>query len=95
MKKTAFNIRHHQLGARMVEFAGYEMPIEYTGINTEHMAVRNAAGLFDVSHMGEIWVKGPKALDLLNYVLSNDPRVLVPGQGPIYLFSQWQGRDSG
>jgi aminomethyltransferase len=52
MKKTSFNIRHHQLGARMVEFAGYEMPVEYTGINSEHMAVRNAVGLFDVSHMG-------------------------------------------
>jgi aminomethyltransferase len=91
MKKTAFNIRHHQLGARMVEFAGYEMPIEYTGINTEHMAVRNALGLFDVSHMGEIWVKGPKALDLLNYVLSNDPRVLVPGKAQYTCFPNGKG----
>jgi aminomethyltransferase len=91
MKKTAFNIRHHQLGARMVEFAGYEMPIEYTGINTEHMAVRNAAGLFDVSHMGEIWVKGPKALDLLNYVLSNDPRVLFPGKAQYTCFPNGKG----
>ena len=91
MKKTAFNIRHHQLGARMVEFAGYEMPIEYTGINTEHMAVRNAAGLFDVSHMGEIWVKGPKALDLLNYVLSNDPRVIFPGKAQYTCFPNGKG----
>jgi aminomethyltransferase len=80
MKKTAFNIRHHQSGARMVEFAGFEMPVEYMGINTEHLAVRMSAGLFDVSHMGEIWVKGPKALTFLNYILSNDPRVLVPGK---------------
>jgi aminomethyltransferase len=80
MKKTAFNIKHHQSGARMVEFAGYEMPIEYRGINTEHLAVRSAAGLFDVSHMGEIWVKGPKASTFLSFVLSNDPRVLVPGK---------------
>jgi len=80
MKKTAFNIRHHQAGARMVEFAGFEMPVEYTGINMEHLAVRNSAGLFDVSHMGEIWVKGPSALPFLCYVLSNDPSVLVPGK---------------
>ena len=62
MKKTAFNIKHHQSGARMVEFAGYEMPVEYRGINYEHLAVRSSAGLFDVSHMGEIWVKGPNRL---------------------------------
>jgi aminomethyltransferase len=91
MKKTAFNIRHHQLGARMVEFAGYEMPVEYTGINTEHMAVRNAVGLFDVSHMGEIWVKGPGALDLLKYVLSNDPRVIFPGKAQYTCFPNGQG----
>jgi aminomethyltransferase len=91
MKKTAFNIRHHQLGARMVEFAGYEMPIEYTGINTEHMAVRNTVGLFDVSHMGEIWVKGPKALDLLNYVLSNDARLLFPGKAQYTCFPNGKG----
>lgn len=80
MKKTVFNTRHHQMGARMVEFAGYEMPIEYTGVNAEHLAVRNSVGIFDVSHMGEIWIKGPNALPLLNYVLSNDPAILVPGK---------------
>jgi aminomethyltransferase len=80
MKKTAFNVRHHQLGARMVEFAGFEMPIEYKGINAEHLAVRNSAGLFDVSHMGEIWVKGPRALAFLSHVMSNDPQILVPGK---------------
>jgi aminomethyltransferase len=80
MKKTVFNVKHHQLGARMVPFAGYEMPVEYSGINAEHLAVRNAAGIFDVSHMGEIWVKGPAARLLLEYVLSNDIGLLTPGK---------------
>jgi aminomethyltransferase len=80
MKKTAFNSRHHQLGARMVEFAGYEMPVEYTGVNTEHLAVRKSAGLFDVSHMGEIWVQGSKARQLLDFILSNDAGPLTSGR---------------
>ncbi len=91
IKKTAFNTRHHELGARMVPFAGYEMPIEYSGINTEHQAVRNAAGLFDVSHMGEIWVKGPHALDFLCSVLSNDPRLLFPGKAQYTCFPNGRG----
>ena len=65
MKTTVFTKYHIAAGARMAEFAGYNMPIEFTGINDEHMAVRGKAGVFDVSHMGEIWVKGPRALDLL------------------------------
>ena len=68
MKTTAFTKYHIAAGAKMAEFAGYNMPIEFTGINDEHMAVRNGAGVFDVSHMGEIWVKGPKALDLLQRI---------------------------
>lgn len=64
----------------MVEFAGYEMPIEYSGIRDEHMTVREGVGVFDVSHMGEIWVKGPKALDLVAKINSNDPRILTPGE---------------
>ena len=80
MKTTVFNLKHHQLGGRMVAFAGYEMPVEYTGINAEHIAVRSSAGIFDVSHMGEIWVKGPGSRLLLDYVLSNDPGMLVPGK---------------
>ena len=60
MKTTAFTKYHIAAGAKMAEFAGYNMPIEFTGINDEHMAVRNGAGVFDVSHMGEIWVKGPQ-----------------------------------
>lgn len=80
MKSTAFNKIHKSLGAKMVEFAGYEMPIEYSGIRDEHMTVRDGVGVFDVSHMGEIWVKGPKALDLVAKITSNDPRILSPGQ---------------
>ncbi|WP_167612981.1 glycine cleavage system aminomethyltransferase GcvT [Maribellus sediminis] len=80
MKTTAFNKIHKSLGAKMVEFAGYEMPIEYSGIKDEHMTVREGVGVFDVSHMGEIWVKGPKALDLVAMINSNDPRHLAPGQ---------------
>ena len=72
MKTTAFTKYHIAAGAKMAEFAGYNMPIEFTGINDEHMAVRNGAGVFDVSHMGEIWVKGPKALDLLQRITTND-----------------------
>ena len=59
MKNTPFTHHHIEAGARMAEFAGYNMPIEFTGINNEHNAVREGAGVFDVSHMGEIWVKGP------------------------------------
>jgi aminomethyltransferase len=91
MKKTAYNSKHHQLGARMVEFAGFEMPVEYKGINTEHLAVRNSAGLFDVSHMGELWVKGPNALAFLCYILSNDPRLLVPGKAQYTCFPNGKG----
>ena len=58
MKTTAFHKYHVAAGAKMAEFAGYDMPIEFTGINDEHLAVRQGAGVFDVSHMGEIWVKG-------------------------------------
>ena len=80
MKTTAFTKYHIAAGAKMAEFAGYNMPIEFTGINDEHMAVRNGAGVFDVSHMGEIWVKGPKALDLLQRITTNDVSKLFPGK---------------
>ena len=68
------------MGAKMVPFAGYNMPVEYVGINDEHNAVRNSVGVFDVSHMGEIWVKGPNALAFLQYVTSNDVAALYPGK---------------
>ncbi len=72
LKRTALNTLHRDAGARMVEFSGWEMPVEYSGIIEEHLAVRTRAGLFDVSHMGEIEVRGPQALDLLQFVTSND-----------------------
>lgn len=80
MKITPFTQYHIENGARMAEFAGYNMPIEFTGINSEHQAVRERAGVFDVSHMGEIWVKGPHALDFLQYVTTNNVRTLVDGK---------------
>ena len=78
MKTTAFTQKHIELGAKMVPFAGYNMPIEYVGIKDEHNAVRNNVGVFDVSHMGEFWVKGPNALAFCQYVTSNDVAALVP-----------------
>lgn len=80
MKNTAFTKYHIDLGARMAEFAGYNMPIEYTGINDEHLTVREKVGVFDVSHMGEVWVKGPKALDFLQTITSNDVSALTDGK---------------
>jgi aminomethyltransferase len=80
MKITALNEVHKKSGARMVEFAGFEMPVEYSGIRDEHLTVRNSAGVFDVSHMGEFWVRGEHAQDLLKKISSNDPSNLKPGQ---------------
>ena len=80
MKTTAFTKYHIAAGARMAEFAGFNMPIEFTGINDEHMCVRERAGVFDVSHMGEIWVKGPKALELLQRITTNDVSKLYDGK---------------
>ncbi|HEX8183919.1 MAG TPA: glycine cleavage system aminomethyltransferase GcvT, partial [Blastocatellia bacterium] len=72
LKRTPLYESHIQLGARMVDFVGWEMPVQYSGPIPEHMAVRQAAGLFDVSHMGEIEVTGDDALDLVQYVTTND-----------------------
>ncbi|MBN1599676.1 MAG: glycine cleavage system aminomethyltransferase GcvT [Bacteroidales bacterium] len=80
MKNTALTQKHIDLGARMVEFAGFNMPLEYSGITKEHLAVRNAAGLFDASHMGEFIVNGKQAKDLLQYVTTNDVSKLIDGQ---------------
>ncbi|HQX42780.1 MAG TPA: glycine cleavage system aminomethyltransferase GcvT [Niabella sp.] len=80
MKNTPFSNKHIALGAKMAPFAGYNMPISYTGINDEHAAVRRNAGVFDVSHMGEFILKGEKALDLIQRVTSNDASKLKAGQ---------------
>ena len=80
MKTTPFTEKHSALGAKMHEFAGYNMPIEYSGIIDEHLTVCNGVGVFDVSHMGEFWVKGPHALDFLQKVTSNNVAALVPGK---------------
>jgi aminomethyltransferase len=80
MKKTRLNTVHKEAGARMVEFAGFEMPVEYKGIIDEHLAVRTKAGLFDVSHMGEIIVEGEEALSCVQYLTPNDAAKLSTGQ---------------
>ena len=80
MKNTPFTNKHIALGAKMAEFAGYNMPISYTGINDEHAAVRKNAGVFDVSHMGEFILKGENSLDLIQRVTSNDASKLTNGK---------------
>ncbi len=80
LKATPLNAVHRELGAKMVDFGGWDMPVQYSGIIDEHHAVRRAVGLFDVSHMGEIEVRGPEALTLVNYVSTNDASKLKIGQ---------------
>jgi len=80
MKETPFSRYHIALGAKMVPFAGYVMPIEYSGITDEHLTVRERLGLFDVSHMGEFWVKGPSALEFIQRITSNDAALLSDGK---------------
>ncbi|MFV0506337.1 MAG: glycine cleavage system aminomethyltransferase GcvT [Bacteroidales bacterium] len=79
MKRTAFYELHKKAGGKIVPFAGYELPVEYSGITDEHMAVRNNVGVFDVSHMGEIWVKGEKSTEFVQSITSNDARKLSIG----------------
>jgi aminomethyltransferase len=80
MKSTALSQKHIALGAKMIGFAGYNMPVSYSGLNDEHNTVRHAVGVFDVSHMGEFILKGEQALDLIQRVTSNDASVLVDGK---------------
>jgi aminomethyltransferase len=80
MKNTALTHIHENLGAKMLPFAGYNMPITYEGVNAEHETVRNGVGVFDVSHMGEFFLSGPKALDLIQKVTTNDASVLTVGR---------------
>lgn len=80
MKTTIYTQKHIALGAKMAPFAGFNMPIEYTGIRAEHFAVRESVGVFDVSHMGEFMVHGPNALKFIQYVTTNDASALFPGK---------------
>lgn len=80
LKNTALTAKHLSLGAKMVPFAGYNMPVSYSGLNDEHLTVRSSVGVFDVSHMGEFRLKGPKALDLIQRVTSNDASKLTDGK---------------
>ena len=91
MKKTPFTDTHIALGAKMHEFAGYNMPIEYSGIIDEHQTVVNAVGVFDVSHMGEIWVKGPKALEFVQRAGTNDARTMSVGKAQYSCFTNEEG----
>lgn len=91
MKTTPFKEFHVELGAKMVPFAGWEMPIEFSGINDEHETVRTKMGVFDVSHMGEIWVNGPNALAFLQYVTSNDVAALADGKIQYSYFPNGKG----
>src|SRR5437762_3637988 len=91
LKRTPLYAAHQKLGARLVEFGGWEMPVQYTSIMDEHQAVRRAAGLFDISHMGEVLVSGPDAERFLNQVLTNDVRKLAAGQGQYTLLCNEQG----
>jgi len=80
MKNTSLTEKHIALGAKMVPFAGYNMPVLYAGLMQEHHCVRNAVGVFDVSHMGEFWISGPKAFDLIQFATSNDVSKLFDGK---------------
>ncbi len=91
MKQTPFIHKHIALGAKMAEFAGFNMPISYTGINDEHAAVRNNAGVFDVSHMGEFIVKGPEALPLIQRITTNDASKLTKGKAQYSCFPNDKG----
>jgi aminomethyltransferase len=91
MKNTPFTAKHIALGAKMAEFAGYNMPISYSGINDEHAAVRNNAGIFDVSHMGEFILKGEHALDLIQLITTNDAAKLEAGKAQYSCFPNDKG----
>lgn len=91
MKHTAFTQIHESLGAKMMPFAGYNMPIKYTGDIEEHETVRNGVGVFDVSHMGEFWVEGPNAYEFVQYVTSNDVSKLFDGKVQYSCFPNGKG----
>src|SRR5213595_3480301 len=91
LKRTPLFAAHQRAGGKLIEFGGWEMPVQYTSITDEHLAVRRAAGIFDISHMGEVSVSGSGALDFLNRTLTNDARKLQPGTGQYTLMCNPQG----
>ncbi len=91
LKRTALYTAHQKLGAKLIDFGGWEMPVQYTSITDEHLAVRNAAGIFDISHMGEVTVSGTGAEAFLNGLLTNDIRKLASGQGQYTLMCNERG----
>ena len=91
LKRTPLHERHAAAGARLVPFAGWEMPVQYAGIREEHAAVRNAVGVFDVSHMGEVETRGPGALALLQRLLSNDVAKIAVGGAQYSVLCQEDG----
>ena len=91
LKRTPLFTAHQKLGGKLVEFGGWEMPVQYTSITDEHLAVRQAAGIFDISHMGEVTASGSAAAEFLNSVLTNDIRKLAPGDGQYTLMGNERG----
>src|ERR1035438_7245140 len=91
LKRTALYSAHKKLNAKLIDFGGWEMPVQYTSITDEHLAVRNAAGIFDISHMGEVTVSGAGAESFLNSVLTNDLRKLSSGEGQYTLMCNGRG----
>lgn len=91
MKTTALNKMHREMGGKMVEFVGFDMPVQFEGINAEHETVRTKLGVFDVSHMGEFWVEGPKAFDLVQKVSTNDVAALHDGKVQYSCFPNGKG----
>ena len=91
LKRTPLYSAHQKLGGKLIEFGGWEMPVQYTSIVEEHLTVRTAAGIFDICHMGEVFLSGPAAADFLNATLTNDIRKLAVGQGQYTLLCNPQG----
>src|SRR5690242_17705443 len=91
LRRTPFHPSHVAAGARLVPFAGFEMPVQYTGVREEHLRTRNDVGLFDVSHMGEVRFRGPKAEAALSWLLSNAIRRIDPGQAQYNVMCNEQG----
>src|SRR4051812_44940033 len=91
LKRTPLFSAHQKLGGKLIEFGGWEMPVHYTSITDEHLAVRKAAGIFDISHMGEVTVSGAAAAEFLNSVLTNDVRKISAGEGQYTLMCNERG----